>query len=1348
MHHAAGGNVPPSSITSHSSPRSYDVSLLFCIRAVNLAWQDARRIPSVDQVVSQWLLQRVAYFHTVVDEGTNPRLSCPTDVEMQPLRETSSSVSPQRTSASLTHQPSLGGVMTFPPHASVPEGFVDFSSIAVAANHHSAMGGGGVHYYHNSTTNSSPRSYDVSLLFCIRAVNLAWQDARRIPSVDQVVSQWLLQRVAYFHTVVDEGTNPRLSCPTDVEMQPLRETSSSVSPQRTSASLTHQPSLGGVMTFPPHASVPEGFVDFSSIAVAANHHSAMGGGGVHYYHNSTTTTINANNEHGGADVFNISRISEVGASPGGETVDQTPQFARNRPSFHLPTTSQRSGKARAPSYPPFPGGTAPRTYERYGANGGGGGASAYRYTTSGARGAGDIGVPAAEWGEVAQQALCNKGFVLMQELLLLCLDLDESFFCTMIEALFAVLPRPQTTHAEITLAMFENYPYLVPSATNKPPLPDMIVEAADNATGCALKSFLVYMNIAYNCGSFERQCEVLEMCKVWRQWLQQAFGGHVAHVASNGPTAPRGDACASPDSLGTTAAAMLSPSVDPHHRPHGEEYTRWSRAALTDAIRNDSTVEVEQLVHEAMLAKDVFAVANSVHRYFEHRLGADGTGRAILEVLLDPTVPAPPPTNPISFLFGVIPTANRSTATAGNAPPPAAIGGASASGSSTGSAFAAEIHAAMSCGILTFGHFYYSLRSTKAAMRCAEMAVLNGHQSGGIVDTLSLAHLLKSRCHVALGQLRAAAEDISIALQLSAPPYLQQSSSSTHSENWWIARTMAFQAAAELLVFFPSAVDAALRGIVMQHPLPLSTGDSDGGKGGDLGARGSVSNSKALEVIQTIPQSVVHAVWCAGVAMMGNDREAAAGTSFQAISSITNDTIRVAATSLGVTCFVAPITRHTAESVLSQIREDCLVLPLRHIMCSVDSVILELAKLASMQAIQQALGEYAPPSCHNVSTFIADGTYTTSPPPPTRSTTAAQGSARDALTPLEELLEFVQQRHGTTDILDRCTHFAVAVDALAAHILMNGGFVTLAHARIENALARLFNAPHGRSHLDDEQRWSVSQDCSDASEHWPVESLMLLLLCSKILVEILLFQGNVADAQRAVDHGLNRFTQCAFARGILQCHLLQASIWQSRRERSAQVKCLTAARDSAIDIGYVPLAASAHLQLVGAHIAVEDFVAAAAEWNAPVWRQTLLHHATCDPQKVVIMRMYRTILQVTCRAPGRVVVAPVVLGRLVKCCTHSNNNSNDTTIVSLQTRLAACSTVVTLAALLRQGGPDVEGDPLPDAHLQGVQRCAAKAFTHLRSRRLVDSWRGIGDTLLDTCRCVRDMTMSNSAASE
>jgi hypothetical protein len=1207
------------------------------------------------------------------------------------------------------------------------------------------------------TSHASPRSYDVGLLFCIRAVNLAWQEARRIPSADQAVSQWLLQRVAFFHTVVDEGTNPRQSCPTDVEMQPMREFSSSVSPQRTSASLPHQPSMGGVSSFPQHSTVPDGFVDFSCIAVAAAS-GAMG--------SNPNTTLH--DHTAGGEALNISRISEVGVSPGGETVDQTPQFVRNRPSFNmLPATGQRSGgppgKHRATSYPPAAGGTVPRASfrghmsdERY-YLGDNGGASAYCYaTSSGSRGiplsseldaAGGGRCSPPQWSEAAHLALCNKGFILIQELLLLCLDLDEALFCTMTEALVAVLPRASTTHAEITLAMFENYPYLVPSAMNKKatPLPDMIIEAAENATGNALKSFLVYMNITFNCGSFERQCEVLEMCKLWRLRLQQTFGAHVAHVASNGASfgvADKVDVGGSP--YPSSTAAMLSPSVDPHHQPRSEEYTRWSRSALCDAIKDDSTVEVEQLVHEAMLAKDVSAVANSVHRYFEHRLGADGTGRAILEVLLDPTVPPPPPTNPISFLFGVAPAVNRSSA--GNAPPPAAVdGGVSSSAGTSSSAFAAEIHAAMSCGILTFGLFYFSLRSTKAAMRCAEMAVLNGHQSGGVVDTLALAHLLKSRCHIALGQLRAAAEDVSIALQLSAPPHLQQhvqqQQSSSPYDEWWIARTMAFQAAAELLVFTPNTVDAALRGIIMQHPFApsangsgTSSGGSNGG-GSEGGAGGPATTSKALEIIQTLAQSVVHAVWCASVAMMG-EGSVAAGTSFQVISSITNDTLRVAATCLGVTCFVAPVTRQTAESVLAQIREDSLVLPLRHIMCSVDSVILELAKLASMQAIQQALGEYAPPRCHNVSTFIADlGTHGTSPLP-----TSDRGPL-DAMTPLEEMLEFVEMRNGTTDILDRCTHFAMTVDAISADTLVKSGFVTLAHARVDNALARLLGADHRDDRpidLDDES----SAPSQGAAGHWPIESLLLLQLCSKLLVDILLFQGNVADAQRAVERGLHVFTQCAFPRGILQCHILQALVWQSRRERSAQVRCLTAARDSALDIGYLPLAASAHLQLIGAHIAVEDFDTAAIEWNASVWRQSLLHHAGCDPQKVVMMRLYRTVLQVMCRAPRRVVVASALLAKLTRCSLCSDDSLG----VSLQTRLAVCSTVLALASHLRQGGAEVEGDPLPAADAHRVQACAAKAFTQLRARRFVDSWRGIGDSPLDTCRYVRDMIRNDEIA--
>lgn len=1185
------------------------------------------------------------------------------------------------------------------------------------------------------TSHSSPRAYDVGLLFCIRAVNLAWQEARRIPSADQALSQWLVQRVAFFHTVVDEGTHPRRSCPTDVEMQPLREMSSSVSPQRTSASLPHQPSMGGVSTFLQHSAVPDGYVDFTSIAAA----SQLGG---NHHHNDHTVV----------EAFNISKISEVGVSPGGETVDQTPQLqTRHRPTAHLlPATGQRSGgafgggiKHRAPSYPPH--GTAPRgsfrghmTDERCYLGGGGGGASAYRYARSSAQhlgGSGDLG--AAQWGDHARQALSNKGCRLVQELLLLCLDLSETLFCTMVEAFLAVLPRPSTTHAEITLAMFENYPYLVPASTNKKsvPPPDMILEAAENAIGNALKSFLVYMNISFNCGSFERQCEVLEMCKVWRSWMQQTFSAHVGHVMSGGGRQESNSPTRGfyPSSSG---AHMLSPAVDDPQR--NDAYINWTRSALCEALTEDSTVEVEQLLHEAMLAKDVSAVANTMHRYFEHRLGADGTGRALLEVLLDPSVPPPPATSPISFLFGVPPVSNRHTG-AGGAPPPAAIDGgapSTAAGPSASSAGAStEIHAAMSCGILTFGQFYFSLRSTKAAMRCAEMAVLNGHQAGSTVDTLALAHLLKSRCHAALGQLSAAAEDVSIALQLSLPPQHQHHQQMHSSLDWWMVRTMAFQAAAELLIYFPNAVDAALRGVMMPHPL-LTSGSRGGAEGGNTAgnksapeeASGGPTNPRALEVIQTLAQSVVHAVWCATVAMMGDqdhhisDAQGSSGISFEVMSSITNDTLRVAATSLGVACCVAPVTYSSVEVILSQLQEDSLVLPLRNITCSVDSIILELSKLAFTQAIQQVLGEYAPPSNCTVGCSSA---------------TRSEGETASPLAPMEALLDYVQARNGNTDILDRCTHFVVAVDAVAAHVLVSGGFFTLAQIRLENALRRLLDRLGGKDAVTGIALPSLDEMQADAA-HWPTESLLLLLLCTCTAVSILLFQGNVADAQRTVDNGLGIFTRYVFPRGILRCHVLQALVWQSRRERAAQVRCLRSARDSAINIGYLPLAGLAHLQLIGAHIAVEDFTAAAVAWNEPLWRQTLVHHVKCDPANRSVIELYRTVLQVLCHAPNRV-LPQNMLSRIVKYYALGSSAN----VLPLQLRLSLCSSVFSLASVLRHNG--VEADPLPPADHQRLQAVAAEAFTQLRARRFVDSWRGIGDSALETCACVREMLCANSS---
>lgn len=1052
---------------------------------------------------------------------------------------------------------------------------------------------------------SSPRSYDVGLLFCIRAINLAWKDIVRF-GVDQMIGQWVLHNVCYVHTITDEGPNPRRPCPTDVEMQPLREVSSSVSPQRSSSGL-----LVAAGTCQPlavsHTDIDA--VDFS--------------------------VIQPDSALQPPDFLSVSSVSGVGAGSGDPEFTPQHNSASFRPSHLHRHTGGRSSAATATRWQ-----SHAKTTSAYPSDFGG----SPRATQ------------AAHLAPITvapqyRHAFHNMGYTLVLELLVRCLEVSESVFCAVLQAFLAVLPRPGTTHAEISLAIFENYPYITSanraaSTGMRSDFPDILLQQSENASGNALKSFLVLMSILYNAASFERQCEVLEMAKSWREWLQSCYGHHLVSLAAV-------VAMSSPTSAAALDAAAAATS---------DEADAWiaTQHHLREAMTEDTALVGDDMVRTAMLSRDVQAVANAVHRYFERRLGADGTGKALLEMLIHPTQSAPQSSHPIAFLFGVGGQGSQ-TSNGGIAH---ADGGAGATG---------DIHSAISSGILTFSLFYLSLRSTSAALRCADMAVLNSHQSG-YVEGLAFTHLLRARCHVASGNAAAAAEDISIALQLSVPPAGSPAHGSSAHREWWNARALAYIASVELLIFYPGAVEPILRAALMRTPATCGPSDAalDSGASGskglssamfaDEGNSSSATHAGSVEVVQTLAQTVRHTLWCAQIALL----EECSSVSFQAAATVMCETMHVAASSLGVSTVRTASTEDDITDSLALLEEDKLVMPASRLWCTPTTLFLEHARMTVMQATHTMLADQYPANSAN------------------------------PMKPFRSLLNILIVREGSTDLLDHCFHFCLAVDLSAAQCLWDRGFATLAFSRCAMVLERLLG------HLGEPHEPSTDM-------HWPPETLGLVLAATQLFVHASLFFGCRARAFELIERVLAISSMCSFPRGILFTKLLRARLLQAERNRSEQLAALLDTETSALDIGYLPLASCSFLQRVSAHLAVSD-VAAARDTLKESRSAQLLPMLKRIPQHRVMLEAYQ---------------AMTGCGSALRSAAYLTK-AHKSGALPLLTSISAAHTLLSVAS----SGCSHDLDTTGADHLL---RIVTQSRRLVAERKATDVMRGLGDNLIATC---------------
>ena len=167
------------------------------------------------------------------------------------------------------------------------------------------------------------------------------------------------------------------------------------------------------------------------------------------------------------------------------------------------------------------------------------------------------------------------------------------------------------------------------------------------------------------------------------------------------------------------------------------------------------------------------------------------------------------------------------------------------------------IHQALACGTLATAGMFLALGSSREALQCSELAIVNGHQAANVADeTLPLSHHMKMLCHVAIGDVAAAAEDASISLQLAG----------THAERTPLLVQVlcnTLLSSASLLVHNTAAVDRSLRSAIMQIAggqvdAASSTEDPAGGSSGPAGDDRDGATA-VMELVQTIPQTL-HAV--------------------------------------------------------------------------------------------------------------------------------------------------------------------------------------------------------------------------------------------------------------------------------------------------------------------------------------------------------------------------------------------------------------------------------------------------------------------------------------------------------
>lgn len=1038
--------------------------------------------------------------------------------------------------------------------------------------------------------NATPRSYDLALLYSIRALNVAWT-FHPSREAKETLSQWLIHTLAYFHRVPDEGANRKHTVTTDVLTQlPAVVPDRSVLPRQSMASAAptgHFFTPFSERNAPPRRSLSTQQNQQQQTTQHQHHHNAT----AHQttdslspspQRRSTSGTLPASISVAATAVVDSDEVDFAALPLGGATsvprsstyataTSQTPKTGGrhySRPPPLAAATSIRRGTVPPPQHFVDPTACTPSAVSDGGCSPGlpsPAPAQARHPHHTSASADPTSHLEDLTQDEALDHPLFNAGYKLILDLLEKALDVDVSLCVTLMKCFLEVLPESTVSHAELLVAMFEVFPFTEDQPSNDffaqqmthaqqqqhalhrrtSPLPQqdsMLEQDALNASGSLAKSFLLFFRIAVYSASFERQCFLLTMSQTWREWIDMLLRFHQQQLLHVCPAAAGSGREEEPQlqQQGREQSVAQSESdyflrrqqqpLSSHERPLNEAAAAES---LREALRVGSHVDDDAWsllvgdyhLSDAIGHKDVSAVLNKVHRYFQRRLGADGSGHLLMEMMVNPsaTMPTAKPTadSPAAFLFGV-------EAQAGGLPQGIStqpFGAAEKANHSFSLTSQRTVHVAITCTTLTLCHFYLSLRATQAALRCAKMAILNVHDSG-VTDGLALAHLLRSRSYMTAGDINSASEDAAIALSISL-------ADSAHADPQvrnvgCESLTSALVFAVELLTHYPGAVGSTLREALMRASPSLlgSEGDVNGGGAngtaggatadGSAGATGHGGGftRPAVEVAQSIAQTVRHALLRSEWAAM----EYSASASFAVISRLMRETAMLAAAIYGVFPALSLLDAARFDRMLAVFTEDVHVAPTSTTVSSSATFIVELGRQAIFFVCQHVGRAYSAP-----------------------------GATAAVLHPYR-LLQLVHHRLQSTELLQRGLHFSLSVELAVASALWERGYAVAAMRKLEWMLSTLHpikRRHHNMTSLPNPLLYPNQED------HWPPESLLLFTEATRLLAEVYLANDMRVDAEgtRRDLESLSR--RCGYSHGVCVARLIEAKVHLANRNRPA-----------------------------------------------------------------------------------------------------------------------------------------------------------------------------------------------------
>ncbi|GET85978.1 hypothetical protein, conserved [Leishmania tarentolae] len=506
-------------------------------------------------------------------------------------------------------------------------------------------------------------------------------------------------------------------------------------------------------------------------------------------------------------------------------------------------------------------------------------------------------------------------------------------------------------------------------------------------------------------------------------------------------------------------------------------------------------------------------------------------------------------------------------------------------------------------GMLLYAQVYLSFHSLAVARQCARVAlqVAQEVQSNTI---LALAHYTAHVVAAHQGRPADAANSISIALQLTLPngsgrgsgqrgsPADEPLSSTAPTLSGTDAQmaSLAFAGAAQLLLFFPGAVDSALRSV-------LSTGERSGGSGiRDDGAvaqptRGAEDGrSEELHdatvkqsggvTTQTVAQSIRHALLRAHVALL--QAAPVEGRWIGVVASLQRETLLLTGAIYGIVSSPLVITTTSLHQLLEEVKEETSTespLYSHHPSCT---LLWEVLRHAAHHALALQEGFLAP--VKRAAKDVGDGP-----------------SASDALHCLHLALTAIGDHYGTSAsaAANEIVFFSSVVRYCAGCQLYEDGKVAAAYdvwSRVAGELDRSAcsgdmdvgqSPPHraennpADAHASENLLNSLGD--TDGVHFWPPDHLLLYALVQRRRAQAAVFLDYIEVPHRLQKELLTISSQYAFAFGVLTAQLMQAQVHQHGGLFSASLNVARDVERAATRIGYPSLCEAARALQVTAY---------------------------------------------------------------------------------------------------------------------------------------------------------------------